>query len=362
MRTETDLHDAYTTLADHAPDGTRLVIPTGNAPATRRPRRTRSLVIVAAAVGIAVPLIVVAVTRQTDEPVAPAASRWAPMFGLDLPEGWHVDSRYLEPLRQRAVVYGADGQVCDVVVYHAGVFDPDRIPADRGKVTINGRQGFIVAMSDLVPDRTPGVVFPRQLVWRYDAGRWASSACSSRAGADRDKLLADELTTARAVTRRPEPLRFPLRISGLPSGWTVRSASRVFGPRMAPNPPEVALELRPSSSASTSPVPANPRPVSDPVVTVYFWPRAWPFQQPRGTRLTINGHSAWLWHEPPGATPQGMATAGILFLVDGTAIGVDASGWLVDVDATLRQIASALQFASDPADQSTWFDSVDALP
>jgi hypothetical protein len=368
MRTEDDLRRAYADLADRAPAESSVTIPQyGEEVARRRTGRRRLIAVGAAtAVGVVVPVAVIAINRESAEPVTAPASRWSYIFRLSLPEGWSPSGRTVETRYQTAYVGGVRGQVCDIVVYRPGVFDTTRIPAARTSASVNGRPGFVAVMPDLRQPLPPPIkqVFAPGLVWRYTDDAWASVSCSNyNEGARSQDLLADEFTIAKALTAQPETVALPFRIDGLPPGWSAASLRVQQGSYGGPMVrPDFSLQIRPSSwSPPATPDPLAMEQPTGPNVSVTFGRGSTLMYPPHPTHTTINGRPAVLWHGGQSGQTAPRA-AGIVITGADLEIRVSTTRWTRGFDATLRSVAESIELATNLKDRSTWFDADVAIP
>jgi hypothetical protein len=371
MRTEHDIRQALATLEREAPDPADVLAAVTEP--SRPPARPRILVAVAAATALAVAVPVIAL-RADSEPAAPAAwpgpgddpaQRWQFAFDVAVPTGWKSLNRAIgdffgtDVSSQQQQLNASGGQLCTLIVYKPGAFDERRIPAERTRIEINGRPGYVAnvrrpsAVNAPKPKAVgergePAVSMPPvktappgpSVVWRYARNAWALSTCDMAPGQrPRDAIVADERTLAEATTFGLTPLRVPFKVTTLPNGWTGYQISSE-GPAWAGWPqPDIWLNVVPPGT-TTARLNEN--------VSILFTKGVPGRPTPGSTRLTINGLPAWLSADRSTLTVQG----------DGFELRVQSRG----ASDKLLQIAKGLRLASDPLDETTWFDGVDAIP
>ncbi len=363
MRTEHDIREALATLEREAPDPDDVLAAVTDPP--RRPARPRVLVAVAAATALAVAIPVVGL-RGDGEPDAPAAwpgpgddptQRWQFAFDVATPAGWKLLNSAIGDLfrtdvpSQERQLNTPGRQLCTLIVYRPGAFDERRIPAERTRVEVNGRPGYIADVRPYVASSTPvprALPQPKPLppgpsvVWRYARNAWALSTCDMvPSKRPRDAIVADERKLAEATTFGLSPLRVPFKITSLPDGWVGYQIS-VEGSWGAGWPqPDIWLNVVPRGTAAGR--------LMERGASILFT-KGTPGKPTSGsTRLAINGLPAWLSADRTTLTIQG---AGFELRVQGQKAGGDR----------FVEIARGLDLAAEPLDESTWFDGVDAIP
>ncbi len=389
MRTEDDIRAALTSLEQQAPDPRDVLAPLADLP-PRRPARPRTLVAVAAATALAVAVPVVAVTalQRSGEPTAPGAwpgpgdlpsERWQFAFSVATPAGWKPLHRAIGDLfltdmnSQSAMLQTRSGPTCTVTVYRPGAFDLRRIPAERTRIEVNGRPGYVADVRPFGSDGqdTVGAVDANgnplpaaeqealrktklrslvdmkpvppgpSVVWRYARDAWALSTCDEfPPRRDRDAVVADERKLAEATMFGLSPLRVPFTIGELPHGWSAYQIS-LEGLAFAGWPqPDIWLNLKPASATSGT--------LLERGISVLFTKGAPATPRPGSSLLAkIDGRHAWMNKERTAITIQGR---GFELRVQGQR-----------GDALLA-IARGLKLAPDPLDESTWFDGTVAIP
>lgn len=353
MRTEDDLRAACTALADRAPapDETRVVIP-AQAPGPVGHSRRSLLVGVAAATAMAAVATPVIIRTAADEPqgsLQPTVdpNDWRrPIMTLEPPAGWYRTSTRVSIDSVRIVSTNGPGPqaaTCMVEAYPRGSFDAKRISAGSARITINGRPGYFGAVgADWA--RRPRTSHPAAVVWEYESGKWAMSTCG------------DSVPSARTVMRQlaegsrfgVQPFTVPVAIGYLPRGMHIQYAMA------EPDPP---FGRRPTATVGLSGCNLCPIPPSDEQLSTLIEVRPegeQPDPGPDSTRTAIGGRHAWFYRS--GQLEKLQIQDGGFYVT--LALG----GARPNIQKELRTMAEHLRLARDPADPSTWFDSIDALP
>lgn len=356
MRTEDDVRAALTLIAERAPAPNAAGASDGKPP--RGHRRAVAVLAVAAATAaaVAIPALIVAGRSST----APQSARTGEQilrrtFDVRL-AGWRETEREMAGTHQAVTVVNSRHNYCRVTMFEPGVFDRRRIPAGSAELTVGGKPGYYAQLvGQLPPD--PMEVFapapspssgpdaPRQwaVVWAYSEDVWAVSNCEpggdSAAERARVRQTAELMAAATAPTSRP--LRVPFTAGHLPAGpELVVAYSDQLGAESG-NPP---------GSATFQAVLAD-LPNRQAMLTIRYTPAFELGGNGTGVeRLTVNGRRATF---------------------DGTYLVIAGKRFNATLQrhesadysrAELVRIAERLEFASDPADESTWFDAEDALP
>jgi hypothetical protein len=378
MRTENDIREALTTLEREAPSPHQVLAPLTDG-GGRRPQRAPILVAVVAATTLAIAGVpaLKSLVGNDAEPAGSGDVGWEYTFRVDPATGWMVTSRNIWRTEQLATLMnGPDHADCTVTVYVAGAFDTSRIPVERTPVDVNGHHGYVANIEGLARQLVPGedgklveedVPVPG-LAWEYAPNSWGVSSCGlpMEAG-ERDKVIAQEAASARAVEVSRQPLWVPYRIGYLPSGW---HATTMNDQLLAAPQPRLDLTLRPEGvdepagreDESARAATPTSMPNEPPRVSILFT-KANSYTPPvDATRTTINGLPAWIWHESPAGQARSTLAAGVYLKGNGFDLRVESVGAAQGFEAELKRIAEDLTLASSPLDESTWFDGTVAIP
>ena len=243
MRTEQQLREALTVLADR-PQGSSAVLEeilARTAPSTIRRRRVVLVLaaVVVVLVAIGVPAVLV---NRTAVPADTRSPRnWNLIHRVDLPPGWGVSSSTVTPDTEFAQLgnpAGAEqpGQSCSLAVNGPGL----QVPAvgEGEPVDVLGRPGFFVEPSF---DAQGGIY------WRYTDSTWANMSCSANGLSDEPdpdpdtptgRGPAEQRTTddrelsllmARRVVFAPVRLTLPFKLTATPDGYRVNLVSEAIG-------------------------------------------------------------------------------------------------------------------------------------
>lgn len=231
MRTEQQLRDAFTSLADTAPAAEDVLprlqfqrpVPVSVPVVSRRWR-----IVLAAAVGlilIAVGAIALPYLRPRPLP-EPAGGRvvgnWVMVSRLEPPAGWTLAFRQVFRGFETTTLMDPTGKGrCVVEADKRGVTPQTPPTGTTQRATVQGHGAFFTA--------NPGK--PAAVYWRYSADAWASVACGL--GPKRDgsavspaAVRRQVLALAGNVTFGDYPLFLPIRLRQLPVGYAVQSASQ----------------------------------------------------------------------------------------------------------------------------------------
>jgi hypothetical protein len=236
VRTEQQLRDAFTSVADQAPASEPVLerILAQTSPTTVR--RRRAMLVLAAA--FVVVMAVVLPRFLVDRSAVPADTRgpgnWNSIFGVDLPPDWEVVTRQVTATSESADLRTPSGtevnaRGCRIQVKAPGQPPPNVAPARRTAVDVNGRPGFHAASA------VPGVELGA-LYWLYQDNAWALVEC--------DDGRSQNLEIARRLVFEPSPLRIPYRLGSLPDGYLVRSVSDASIPDTTTPVTQVVLASR----------------------------------------------------------------------------------------------------------------------
>jgi len=239
-----------------------------------------------------------------------------------------------------------------VAAFEPGAFDPDRIPPGSPSLTVNGSPGYYAEIIGPLAEHPLGAADPaprpstgpnaartQVVVWRYADNAWATSSCTR--GPSWQASRRDAELVANGTTFEPQRLRVPLKLGYLPAGRHL--VSGVLEPRPGlEDDPRFDNVLRLEFIDPDSP--------SDSHLTISY-SAGYRIAATRTEHLTINGRPA-LFNE-----------RSLIIVPDKRiAVTIEAHTGVDDPRAELIRVAEQLEFAPDPADQSTWFDAADALP
>lgn len=352
MRTEDDLREAMTALADTAPEiaaaRARLQLSAQPVPELSPRRRAPGLAVaVVLLAGLAVVL-----PRWTDRAGMPAdpptPGNWNMIFRVDPPPGLEVTRRANYGFVQLVELSGRSGAQwadCSVLAYAPGAMQDLPSVADRGgPAAINGRQGFTVP---------PGpATVQSQVFWPYREDAWAIAVCQ---GVDREQRA---LEVARAVRFRPEPLEVPFRLASLPPGYAVDGVESttsgkggpeatvgLIRPDAVPKRQSIFVSLEPRAKDVP---PQSPRERG----TVAGYPAVFETDQSALVllvgRFTVRFATAKEYPQEPNLAPQ--------------PTDPSTPPWPPGRRALLVAIAEDLELADDLGDPSTWFPANRAFP
>lgn len=361
MRTEDSLTEAFETIADDAPDGTRVVIP------VRRPRRmSRRLVVVAVALAclaaIAVPSWYLGLRRGGDvpqpAPPSPAPPLWQqPSFDLALSPGWRIEQR--DVMTDRSELGFGNPSIragCVLAAYAPGRFDTRAIPVRRTATTVGGRPGLYAAIDVPFAEHVPGLD-EQVLGWQYATNAWALVYCRYT---DADQRRAKGAEGQRALARqavammRPGAGRFRVPLAITPAAGDRRTDGiavydggglRSFGDPVSSIRASVVL----GSDEHFVSVILRTQSLTDPE------------REPGAAPVDIDGRRGWTRLE---TIRDGVYERRGLIVDTGNGTMLELRAFDGPADATEELVALArrVRLATDLQDESTWFDAADSLP
>jgi hypothetical protein len=356
MRTEDDLREALVSPPDPERAArviTTIVAETGTPVHRRRP----ALVGLAAAVVLAVAVGIGLVNQPRDavptDPATPSpfptststpvtnervAGNWRLTHRVDLPPGWTVRGHSVDGTSEstslRAPGHSDEHpRACGVTVWGVGE-RPVRDPSTKGRkaVTVNGRPGY-TQVTTLGPHRES------EVTWEYRDDAWAWVNCS----------IIDDFVTVRDIAERvvfePVTMQVPLRLTWIPDGFRVVSASEL----------DFAGGLRGGWTMWQRDVDGFAIQVDSSPKTQYDLKPG----QPGTTTDVIAGYPAVLqaeWHRIQ--LDAGAYT--INLTADGYQNG--QTEWAPGRRELLERLAETLVPAADLGDRNTWFEAQTALP
>lgn len=342
MRTEQQLREAFTVLADRS-QGSEAVfeqIMARTAPGSIRRRRVVLVLaaVVVVLVAIGVPAVLVNRTAVPADTRAPG--NWNLVHRVDLPPGWGVTSSTVSPdleLSQLDSPAGVDqpDQSCSVSV--AGPAHPAPTLAEGSPVDVNGRPGTYVEPSF---DATGGVY------WTYADDAWATVSCSAQGTEDRDLSLQ----IARRVVFTPVPVMLPFRLSATPDGYRVGLVSEGFG---ATGARSAGVQLDPTDAADDRPpiqITVAPGPTEIPP-----YQAGWESDTVRGLPAVLSARDGRLCLDTQGHSVCVVAEGG-------EPADLTVSLWPAGRRALLVEVAEHLESAPDLADRQTGWNANRALP
>lgn len=342
MRTEQQLRDAFTALAERTQgsDAVFTQILTRTAPSTLRRRRLAIVLaaVVVVLVAIGVPAVLVNRTAVPADTRAPG--NWNLIHRVDLPPGWGVTTSTVSPdieISQLGDPVGVDqsDQACSVSV--AGPAHPAPTIRDGSPVDVNGRPGTYVE---------PSFNALGGIYWRYTDNAWANVSCSVRGADDRD--LSIEM--ARRVVFDPVPLVLPFRLSATPDGYQVgtvlagvdAASERSTGAQLDPID---KLDDRPSIQISVAPGTTE--------IPPYL--AGWESDTVAGLPAVLSARDGRLCLNTQGHTVCILAEGG-------EPADLTVSLWPAGRRALLVEVAQHLKLAADLADEKTGWNANRALP
>lgn len=365
MRTEHQLRAALQSMADQSPDPDgvlqRLLLRTGppsSAPPTASSGRLRPTVLTGvAAAGIGIAVLITAVVLLPDlrpQPVPQGAGRgalgdWTITAQLEPPTGWTLVSREISGSHEVTTIGDATGKgFCGIEVSRAGSGQHTKTPAATEPVRIHDRAGAYAAPSQISGGRA-GVF------WTYAADAWAAVACqlgpgglgsASSAAAIRDLVLQ----LAEGVNFASQPLLVPIRLTRVPDGYSVQSATQNLD-----NPEWWQIRLAPDQASPSSPtvniVSGSGKDDLAPNTTIGSYP---------ATVVTYR-IGGGITSSP---RPEVSYTALILRTTP-VPVSISVTNTAADNPSSrhplLRETATAITYAASPTDAQTWFDATTAL-
>ena len=359
MRTDDDLRRALTPPADEPGRADQMFEAITSRVHAPTPRRRTVLLGVAMALTLAVVSGIVLTNRPREAaPVDPATpgptaaptpvrndrveGNWRLTHRVDLPPGWMVvghsvqssDDFSSESTSLDAPDVGTDqDRGCSVSVQGVGE-RPIEDPSAEGRraVTVNGQPGYAQI-------RTLGPQQDSAVTWEYREGGWASVSCS----------IVDDFATVLDIAERvvfePVTMWMPLRLTWVPDGFFVVSASEL----------DFAGGLRGGWDMWQKDVDGFAiHVVSSPKTQYDLKPG-----QPGTTTDVVAGYPAVLeaeWHK----IQLDAGTYTIELTADGYKNG--QTEWVPGRRELLVRLAETLVPAADLGDRDTWFEADKALP
>jgi hypothetical protein len=412
-RTEEDLRDAFTHLADQAPHPADIRTQLQ----TRRPRRSRRTTLavgaaLATATAAVAAAVVPALISADSTGVAGQEKRntaWSRWVDLNLPVEIEAVGQVFTANRQNYELVDVVHQIwpttCQLQLRRNGDFDPATIPASSPRTDIGGHPARVVASTRSKPflAAPQGYRFPlyaavqKNLVWQPVDGVWALLSCESqrRLGTVQlptiDGPIDTNLALATKLARNFSPptrsLGSPVKIGWLPAGISPRRVNYLPNEKGIPGSGESLTVLLSDGNPATGAKPRGPsRSQSHGGSPRQVPGSAW--GPDRGDDLQLRYSTDKFWnqlsrdpeHNQPIATIHGMKAyffAGQLanmagaakpgtpstLRLEGNGVGVE----IVDLDAKpskerLLRIVESLQLTKTPNQPSSWFDAATAIP
>ena len=341
MRTEDDLRDALDALADTAPAPADTTVQMPWDLPRVWPRRAAIVAVAAACVtAIALPVGYLA-SRHETAPAQPAAGQstgtlWQqPIFNVDLPSGWRVETR------ESAIGYTSIGMAqadvsCDLVAFAPDRFNLNQVSAQgRTPTVVDGKQAFFGTIRPATALRTE-TAGGQALVWQYAPRAWALSACSGKSAGQTRSL---EMTAAQMVRLQPGRLRVPFAVKPWAGVARVSDVTVYKG-----------SDLRSGGGAV---VRAQFGAANDDAGAIAL-ERGVPQFAAGVTPIEVGGREAWYYR-------SGSKLEGVIVLTSGYAVRITLPSSPGTRDA-LTAMARDLRVAANPADERTWFDAATSLP
>ncbi|MET0693924.1 MAG: hypothetical protein ABWY56_08330 [Propionibacteriaceae bacterium] len=336
-----ELRRSLTRLADAAPEPQTVLDALGWA--TRdleRARRRRARVLVLAAAVAAVLILVPTVVLPRLPGDTRTAGEWRLVHRVTAPAGWVVLDHTVSPTYEATDLRPTTGRTdasswCRVQVFVPGGLDPETVPSPHDPVRVRGHRAFFSAGDE--------VSFGPVLAWSYAANAWATVSCSQADELDRTKLML----LAHAVRFRQADVSLPFRLSSVPSGYRIDSATQGLVPVSA----EVILAM-----TENRPGDAN--------MALTFTPLDPPADDGATQSVRINGREAFL--DPSSSHPR------LCIEAEQAHVCISAywplGDWParaplpVNMGPVLVRTAEQLQLAGALDDPGTWFPAREALP
>lgn len=351
MRTEQRLRDALHALVEAAPDADdvldRLHWP-ASAP-SRSPKWRPALI--AAIVGLTVVLVgaivVPYLTRQSaPDPADPRLpGSWTMVSHIEPPPGWSPESREISRNFETTVISDPTGKgVCRVETDRRGVAPQRPISSLTEPATV----GTNPASYQVTQDGSA-------VYWHYDTDAWASVSCRmgpKGLGAARTPQQIRDLiiSLADTVTFGEYPLRLPIRIEQLPTGYSVQSTQQDAIPSQ-----DWGITLSPTRTSPTLPN-----------ITISLDNRNTYEVNTRVGKYRASFFTDQI-HGPYSPVPRTEVSYTSLCIPSApVGICISATNTATDDPESRRDLfhslASQITYAASPTDTGTWFDASSALP
>lgn len=351
MRTEQQLRDALHTLVEPTPDADdvldRLHWPASSPGSSPRWRPA----LIAATVGLTLALVgailLPYLTRQSaPEPADPRVpGSWTMVSQIEPPPGWSPESREISRNFEATIISDPTRKgVCRV--------ETDRRGAAPQRAISNSNQPVTVGSEPALYQDTPD---GSAVYWHYDTNAWASVSCKigpKGLGAARTPQQIRDLIIklAETVTFGEYPLRLPIRIAHLPTGYSVQSTQQegipsqdwsiTLSPTQAsPTTPNITISLDNGSTHEVNTRVGNYR------ASFFTEPIHGPYSPVPRTNVSYTSLCV------PGAP--------IRICVSATNTATDDPESRRDL---FHSLANQITYAASPTDTRTWFDATTALP
>lgn len=408
MRTEDDLRDAFTHLADQAPHPADI----RTALQTRRPRSRRTTLIVGAALVTATAAVAAAVVPSLlpHDNATPAAqdkrnTAWSRWVDLNLPKDIEAVVQVFTANRQQyeLIDHRSWPTTCELQLRRNGDFDPATIPAASPTVDIGGHKARVVSSTRNKPFLAAprgyrfllNAAVQKSLVWQPVAGVWALFSCESqrREGTvkvpkidgpmEANLMAATQLAEGFSPPTRSlgSPIKFgwlpagiaPRRVNYLPNEKAIAGSGESLTVMLSDGNPATGVPKRltshdPLGARASAWGPDAGDDLQLRYSTDKFWDQLSRSPQFNKPFATIHGLKAYFYATQldlvgSGRPPTGKAPAPNTLRLEGNGVGVE----IVDLDAKpskerLLRIVESLQLTKTPDQPSTWFDAATAVP
>jgi hypothetical protein len=338
MRTEQQVREAFTSIADQAPSPAAALSRLRLEPPPRFARRRRTVVALAAAavvIALAVALPSLLINRTGEPADQRVPGNWNMIHRVDPPDGWIVVGMDVWPDHE-VTLLGRPGSPsgCAAAIYGVGALK--RLPTERQPITVRDSPGFYAPKGSDDGEVRAGIY------WQYRPDGWAVVSCGEEPSKSDAVLIAERVVFASV------PMRVPFRLRSSPDGMQVGVLStgwdgivQFIGVSISrTREPDELLAYVDFGPAKDAPEPGLPG----------------------VEQITINGRLATLRADNQTlcfAVPE--RSLCVRVGRDDRTANPDLRRWEPGARELVIHVAERLELASNPADSATWFDANEAL-